>query len=601
MQINCRPIVPVKKLIAKLRFSMTRLFSALILLAVFSFSSAFYQQFYIPKLIVFYAMAIACLVFLATRRQLLLPSTKVLLFLASFLLLAAIPGIRSVAPLTGFMQWSYYLGGGLLFIVLINFERAALEILLKTVFIAALAQIILLVPQFLLLQGYMPAALTGQHGHLFGTTGNQEFLSTLLGVGFFIGLHFLEQTAERKKRALLFAANAALLLAMLLAQNKGGLLFIGLYFLWKKFPGYRLILLIGIGTLLIAVFVFPTSIKGRVLLWLAASTIFIQNFTTGVGLLQLENQYLDVVHQLFSAHPALSEMFGSYTATAMDAHNIILQFGVSLGISGLILAFLFAGYVLRLTRENHNHLGVALLFLLFKSLYTVVLSSITGMILFVLLLAILSQKRSVRLDGIARRALVASAPAIALIFFISITLSTSDYFYQQGARALFMGQNEQATASLNRALAINSENADAWLALAQASYLQSDYPGMRSHLEQALAYRKNKDTLKIAASMYFYAKQYDEAFRLYRYLHLAFPQHLTSMTKLASIYIIRHEYDKAYTMAQVVLHTDPRKRAASDDRNIRIATQIAADSYPFTTQPDILKATPGALNERKAP
>jgi Tfp pilus assembly protein PilF len=564
---------------------MAQLIAGFVLLATFAFSSSFYQQFYIPKLIVFYGMATTCLGFLVSRRQVFLPSKTCLIFIASFLIVAVTLGVRSPAPLTAFMLWAFYFGGCLLFVTLINLERSSLETLLKAVFCAALAQLVLVIAQSLSVQSVMPEALIGHNGRIFGTVGNQEFLATLLGVGFYFSLHFRGQTSNQKTRRFLMAGGMALLIGLALSQSKGSLLFIGLYFLWKRFPSYKLVLALCLVALVLAVFAFPASVKGRLLLWIVASTMFARHIVSGVGLLQFENHYLDVVHTLFSAYPRLSEIFGENTAMSMDAHNIFLQFGAELGIAGLVLSLVFMGYGLRLVNDNRNYLGAALLFLLFKCLYTVVLTSVTGMILLVLVLATLSQQRAFRFSGIARRAAIAGMPLATFFFIASIFLGASDYFYQQGARALFMGQNDKAVENLTRALDVNRENADAHLALAHASYLKGDYDSMSGHIINALPYRKNKDTLKIAAYMFYYAKRYDDAFPLFQFLHATFPQHLSSLTKLASIYMLRGDYNRAYVMAQAALRTVPRKQAESDARNLKIAKQIAADSYPFISHP----------------
>lgn len=550
----------------------------LVLLAVFGYSTRFYQQFYVPKLIVFYGIAAVCAVFLATRRRLWLPPIAVLTFLATFLLVAAVFGTRSATPLTAFMQWSFYFGAALLLVALINLGRADRELLLKLVFAAALAQLLVVIPQVLGARELLPVALAGQPDRVFGTVGNQEFLATLLGCGFFLGLYFRDHSPDRRHRAALLAAAALLVLGLVLAGNKGALLFIGLYLLWRCCPRPALIAAIGAAALTAAMLMYPDSIKGRMLLWLAALDLFAQHLATGVGLRQFENHYLDAVGDLFSAHPALSGLLGDHTASALDAHNLVLHFGAELGIAGLLLALLLVGYVLRLAYANRNPLGVALLFLLFKSLYTVMLASITGMILFVLLIATLSPRRLAELPVTPRRMSLAAAPLAAVALAAAAALSVSDYHFQRGARLLFLGQPAQAVASLNRAVNINSENADAYLALAQASYLAADYAGMRAYLNQALVYRRNKDSYKIAAAMFYYAKLYDDAYGLYEFLHLTFPQHLTSMTKLAGIYMIRGDYDQAHAMAQAVLRADPRTRAPSDARNIAIARRIAADS-----------------------
>lgn len=570
---------------------MARLMAGLMLLAIFSFSTLFYQQFYIPKLLVFYGMAVVGLALIAARQQLRLPSTKTLLFMACFILTGALQGWTSTAPLTSVMQLAFFLGACLLYLAFLQFDHSDLEKLLQVLFVASLLQLALIVPQQLSWHGVLPAALIGTQDRLFGTIGNQEFLSTLLGVGFFIGLHFRDRSSDKQSRVLLLIACSALLLGLVLAKNKGALLFVALYFLWRRYPSYKLLVGLGAMALVLSIFVFPESIKGRVLLWMVAALMYAQHWVTGVGFLQFENHYLDIVRDLFDAHPALAEMFGSHTAMTMDAHNIFLQFGAELGTAGLVLALIFAGHVMRIAKAQRSYLGAALLFLLFKCLYTVVLASITGMIVFVLLLAALSHVRSTELGGMQRYALWTAAPAVASLFIFASALTMSDYYYQQGIRSLFMGQSERAMAELKYALAVNRENPEASLALAQANYLQYDYDAMQLHIQDALRYRKNKDTCKIAASMYFYARRYDEAFVLYEYLHATFPQHLTSLTKLASIDMLRGDFDKAYTMAQLALHALPRKEAESDEKNLRIARQIVRDSYPYLSP--AVKPNPG--------
>ena len=569
---------------------MTRVMTGLILLGIFIFSASFYQQFYIPKLIVLYGMAVVCLLFLGSRRKLRLPSNQTLIFMLCFLLAGAALGMPSSAPLGAFMQWTYYQAACLLYVAFLQFEQADLEKILGVIFVAAITQLVLLIPQHFGWHGILPEALVGDKGRVFGTLGNQEFLATLLGVAFFIGLHLRVQTEARHKRVLLLVACAALLLGLLLAESKGTLLFIGLYYLWQRIPSYRLLPGLALAALVLAIILFPASIKGRALLWLVAFAMYAQHFATGVGFLQFENHYLDVVRELFNTHPTLAQMFGSYTAMAMDAHNIYLQFAAELGSAGLLLAIVFTGYVLRRAKENRDHLGAALLLLLFKCLYTVVLTSITSVILLVLLLARTSPGRCVELGGTKRGAALVATPLIALLFVAAAALSASDYFYQQGMRALFMGRNELALEQLNTALAIDKENADASLALAHASYLLRDYEPMHRHIQNALHYRKNKDSYKVAANMYYYAKRYDDAFALYQYLHATFPQHLTSLTKLACIYMLRGDYENAHAMAQQALHTVPRKEAESDEKNLAIARQIVKDSAPYiipSTNPNL--------------
>ncbi|HEY6094925.1 MAG TPA: hypothetical protein VIU93_08230 [Gallionellaceae bacterium] len=561
------------------RLAITSLMAGLILLVIFAFSIRFYQQFYIPKLIVFYVMGALSLLLLICRPQQRMPPMRVLLFMATFLLVLSIQVALSPAPLTSSMQLAFYVGAMLLYLALLQFDAAGITVLLKVVFAAALLQLVIIALQQFGTPALLTTALVSEHERLLGTVGNPEFLATLLGVAFFIGLHLREHEHQQLRRGLLLLAAVALLVGMLLTHNKGALLFIGAYFLWRRVPNYRLMLVIALLALVLAVFVFPDSIKGRALLWLVAASMVAQNLFAGVGLLQFENRYLDVVHELYSAHPALSDALGSHTAMSMDAHNLFLHFGAELGAAGLVLAILLALHILNTVRSSQGYLGAALLLVLFKCMYTVVLTSVTGMLLLVLLLVALSPASTAASSRLPRFAFTAAAPVVMALLVFTASLTLSDHYYQRGIRSLFLGQADAAE-NLQHALLINDENADASLALAHVSYLQYDYPAMQHYIEHAIQYRKNKDSYKIAGSLYFYAKRYDEAFEIYQFLHATFPQHLTSITKLASLYMIRGNYDMAHNMAQLALDTVPRKPAQSDEKNLAIARQILKDSSP---------------------
>lgn len=579
---------------------MARLMAVMLLLAILAWSTLFYQQFYLPKLLVFFAMAICGLAWLARRHELRLPDNRALAFMAALTLAGGVSTLFSAAPQTSFMQWAYYLAACLLYLAFLQFGYSAFDLLLKTLFGMALLQLPLAVLQWAVLHGahlhaLLPAALIGLHTRLFGTTGNQEFLAALLGTGFFIGLYLHTGSAAKNTRLLLAAACAALLLGLVLAHNKGGLAFIGLYFLWRHLPQRKLLAILALPALTVAVILFPDSSDGRLLLWLAAGVIILHHPLAGVGYMQYESHYLDAVRELFTAHPALAQLLGNHTAMSLDAHNLFLHYGAELGVPGLLLALLFAHHAWRLGRRDGGPLGAALLFLLFKSLYTVVLPSITGMLMFLLLLARLTPSANVipRQPLAARYAALAAVPVLAALLACAAIPALSDYYYLRGARALFMGEEARATGALNRALLLDRENTDASLALAQACYARHDYPAMKGHLQDALHYRKNKDTCKIAASMYYYSRRYDAAYALYNQLHQAFPQHLTSLTKLACIFMIRGDYNKAYVMAQQALHARPRTRAASDAKNLRLARQVAQDSYPHLSRQAKLKLKGG--------
>lgn len=560
--------------------------AALLLLAALAASTLFYQQFYIPKLIAFYALGMLAVIQMSLRRQVKLPGNGTLLFVASFAWAGMMWGVNTSTPETSFMQWSYYLSALVLFLALLQLEAQEVSGLLKVVLVTALLQI----PFMFVQLANAPLAKSNASTQLLGTIGNPEFLSTWLGVAFFIGLHFSESAKTKWQRISLLVIGAVFLLGLAMAQNKGALLFVGLYFLWRKYPSRLLISGIMLAVLLLGIFLFPDSIKGRLLLWLVAASIFFQHPVFGVGLSQFENHYLDMVQELFTTYPILSEKLGAHTAMTMDAHNIILQFGAELGLAGLIMSLLFVAYLWNAARAHPGYLGAALMFLLYKCMYTVVLTSITSMIVLLLLLAALITTRTVEMPVCGRLALKATGAVLVMLLLLSTVFTLPDYYYQRGLHLLLMRDDSGAEKEMEKALSLNKEYTSASLALAQLSYQRQAYKNMKGYLEEALYYRKNKDTCKIAASMYFYSRYYDDAFHLYQFLHVTFPQHLTSLTKLASIYMLRGDYKQANLFAQRALQTTSRKEAGSDEKNLRIARQIVVDSaarLSSSTEPDL--------------
>ena len=551
---------------------ITTLFAGLLCALFLGFSAQFYQGFYLPKLLLCYVLAATCLLFLLTRKDLRLPDRRILLFLVLYLGLTAVSGLLSPAPRSAMVYLSYLLAGSLFYLAFLNLSPPQKNGLLKLVFALAVLQVPLAMAQYWQLPGLWHPLFQGSR--ITGTIGNPEFLATLFGCAIFIGCHLYTHSEAPVWRRLLLMCLLLLLAGLLITKNKGALLFLAFYVLWRVRPNPWLLLGLAGCTALAAWLWFPDSVRGRLFLWLVSASVFAQYLWFGTGPRQFGSHYLEGVHDLFAQHPELAEAFGSYSAMVLDAHNLFLHQAAELGLGGLVLAVLFALHIMQRLRTHRGYLGAALLFLFFKSLYTVVIATPTGMILLALFLGLLTPARVYTLPP--RQWLWAKSLALGLLvlFPLAAYVAFSDYYYQRGLQRLALGQNQQALAPLQRALAINPENGDAYLALAHVHFLQGDDDAMHSAIERAIARGKTMDSMKISAHMLFFRGWYQQAQPLYEYLHIAYPQHLTSMAKLAMIYRVQGEDEMAREMAAKLLATESRRKNPSDSRNRAIALRI---------------------------
>lgn len=537
------------------------------------FSSDFYQCFYLPKLILIYGLGTAAVIALMSRTEFLMPPRKIVLFLIAYALVAAV-GVISITPRYSWMQLLFLYAAGMLYLAIINLSEQQRQSILRVIYYLGMIQALIVLLQALQLNSMLPAApLLVERTRPTGTIGNPEFLATLLGFSFFMGLNQLERVASRERKILIYFSLLLMLLGIVLTHNKGTLLFLGACFLWRRYPSAKV--MVGLIVILLTVvgLYFPTSIRGRLFLWITSFQMFKNHFWRGVGLLQFDNFYLQTIRDLFSSSSALALRFGGFTSSVRDAHNIVLHHATELGIAGLILSLLFIVHVYRLIAENKTYLGIALAFLFYKSLYTVVLNSPTSMILLIISLGMLANRQE--LVRWTFPAWLAAPAAICLAAFASgIYLGTSDYYYQQGLRRLFMGDKESSYALFTKSITINPENSDSCLGLAYAEFLSGKSSEMDAYIQRAIKYRHNMDAYKISAHMYFYSGLQSQAKPLYEFLLSVFPEHLTSMAKLAVISMENHNYQNAKMLSVRLLNTISRRKNASDLKNMEIARNV---------------------------
>jgi hypothetical protein len=523
------------------------------------------------------AMLLACgalsLVSLTARREIIVPSKyhcAAAAMIAGTIMLSI---VVSHAPFNSLMLGSLYCATAIVVVRLCNFTDKEQKRLLMLLYGIALAESILAILQFFhtpFLSGIL--APIGENP-VIGTVGNPDFLATFLGVSLFLGFQLRDRM--QKIHVLFFYAGTLMILAALLCtKNKGTLLFIALWGVSRVVPKPKLIAaaaILGTGTL---AFLYRDSILGRLLLWSASCWTIANHLPWGVGLGQIGGQYIESVSRLFSVFPYLRSALGHHTATVIDAHNIVLNMGAEAGILGVAGSVLFLAICIWQARNAPNYYRAAFALVIFKSLYTVMHNSVTGMVLYGVLTALTVPPLYLSFKKPTRSFRVCITIVVLIPLTVSLVLIGADYYYQKTMVLIAHGAPSTALKNVNRSLAINPYCSDAHLAAAQIFFLEQKSVPMTYHIVKAIALNKNLNTLKISAHMYFYSTMYERALPLYTFIYEVFPDHLTSMTKIAQIYLYQNDYYRAHKWASRVMDTEPRVKNASDTPNRYTAADI---------------------------
>lgn len=551
----------------------------LVFLPPLVFSRTFHDGFEIPKLLSVYLLAAGCLVALLARPVLPAPDRGTQRFLLACVLMVIASGLFSTVTVNTVTSLAGVTGLAAIYLFVASADERSRRWLLASLVMLATVEALIVLAQVARFDAWLPGYLLyGKHPAI-GTLGNEEFLSTLLAVGFFVALHF-EAAATGRRRVGLWLAMGLMLTGLVAAHNKGALLFIAVYFLWRRWPRPWLLGFAATAGFAALAWLWPESMQGRVLLWLASGTTFLAYPLTGIGPAQLENGYLDAVHTLFTHFPVLAGVFFDNAAKVQDAHNLALHWAAEYGLPGLALAVVFVVHGARRAHALGGALGAALLLLLFKSLYTVVLGAVTSALLLVMLLALAAPQDAPAVWVLApwRRALIfvaALAPMVTATWVLA-----GDRHYERGMHALMSGELDEARWHLENALHHHPQQGDTWLALAQVHFQRHDTPAMEAALRRALAYKREINTTKIGAHLYFFSGHYREAETLYQYLHVIYPAHLTTLARLALIAQSRGDYTLARWYALTLLDTPQAREKWSDAVNRATARRILQQTTP---------------------
>ena len=514
------------------------------------------SPFYHPKLMAFLATAAAAAGWLALRSRIRVPSRGTLVLCGFFGLLAAILAINAPNPLPALVAVSVPAAGFFVYLALINLDQSDRETVLWWILTAAVIQAVIAGLQYTRVLPCFDSFWDVRKAGAIGTVGNPEFLATLLGCSVFAAVRFIERSRNPRIIIGLTFGITVLLAGLVLTHNKGTLLFLFLYLVWRvPAPHAGRIAVIAAIPVILAIML-PHSFLDRVILWIAAGKVFLDHPLVGIGPGQYGNYYLDALDSLFSSHPALASVFGTYSGDIRDPHNLILGQGAELGIAGLVLAAIFSLYGLKTSIKAGGPLGAALLMLVVKCQYTVVVPSVTGAILLAVFVALSSKALPPSIRSPVWPKLL---PLLSLALLLpAFRLATADRAAHQGNRLLLLGDLAGAESRFQTALAANPREAEAHLSIAFMAFRRRQYPAMDRGIVDALDCQRHVDIVKRAAHLYFFSHQYSLAEPIYEKLARIYPDRRSAFVKLAEIRRALGDPTGARILARRVIEMKPR-------------------------------------------
>lgn len=544
-----------------------------------AFSSAFTQSFHYAKTVVFLLLGAVSVIRVSSAKEISLPTGPLSWAFLAILTAATVSLFASHAALNSLPHYMIFICSFWVLISLCNQTEKSRNTLYLMIFIIALIESIIAYLQFASINLPPPLTVFSSDNRIIGTFGNPEFMATFLTAAGFIGLHLMNTYAKRRK---LFITGLIIIgPALLLTMNKGSVLFIAGWALYHITRKKLVVCAALLGSIILSLFLFRSSIKGRVLLWISSLNIFKDHLFTGVGLRQIGHHYLESVASVFDSGSIFSSVLQKHTANVLDAHNFILNWAAEAGIAGLISAAALVILCLKLKSEDKPYLHAALLFLLFKSMYTVMHNSTTGLMLFLIVVRALIPVRIYTVTSKMKAATVASGTFFLFACCLTFHVISSDFWYGKSMLAIAEADIDNAITYANKSLKANPQNSDAHLACGHSYFLKKDKENMSKHLDQSIELFKSMNSLKISAHMYFYSGMHEKAKKLYSEILDYYPDHLTSISKLAQIYFLDRDYVQAHSYASLVLETEPRVKNESDFGNRRICAEIINKTGPL--------------------
>ncbi len=547
----------------------------------------FHSPFYMPKAITLFLSTLTISLLFFFKRSIYFPSWIVIFWFFSGLLLMGISLLSSSNYYDSIFQIAIFTSSFIVFLAFVN-QKTDTPLFKNYPPVPFLLFSIGVIQGFIALCQFIFNNFVHRPDTLvksIGLIGNPEFLATFLGVSFFMGLSLppLQKGATKdiiisafstKKTALasskvawktlsLWTGISTIFLGILTTTNKGTLLFIffySVYILAKKQKWFAVIVsfiffLISLVTFLPHVVL---SLQSRLFLWIVSGWMMLNRPFTGVGIGQFGNNYADMVFDLFQRFPFLSLLFGSFANMVSHAHQIFLHFGSELGFLGLVWVCALLIYTLKHILKDNNYYAMALFLLIIKSLYTVVFSSLTGAVLWALLLSELVKRYPPKTIIFTLYSKTAITTILIIISCFSIQLCLSDYYYLKGRKSLARHQLVKAEEHFIGALNKHPGHANSALSLAYIGYLQGNTYKMDYYISASHHLYQNLNSVLLESDMRFYLRQYDRVKPLLEYLIVAFPERMGPRIKLALVELQLGNKKRARQLAVSVETMRPR-------------------------------------------
>jgi hypothetical protein len=474
------------------------------------------------------------------------------------------------------------------FVFFLISTQANKDLALFGVFASGLVQAVIGVWQWL-----MVCVQTSAYTKSIGSIGNPEFLSLYLGISLCCGWALLDNIRHGRMdlsrlkirpvfvSRMIYIGSVLMCFGILSSGNKGTLLFFFI-FLMSRLKKVTLWHMVGSAALLFSLFSYvywetlAMSLKTRVLLFLVDGWLIGQYPWTGVGISRFGEGYHEALYAIFTKFPEIRESLGTFSSFPEDGHNLILHAGVEYGIFGIIWALLFLIYSLRIAKNTTVYLRVCIVFLLVKSLFTVVLTSLTGAVLCAIILGVASNEK-IHFKPIAKRVTFFVLGLTSLFTVYFLYLQSADYYYLMARKSLASHALKSAESALKKVVFMNPTHPNGYLDLTYIHYLKKNNQAMENMLALAYKYSKNAHTVRLDADIRFYTKDYKKSRERYTYLETVFPDHLRPKTHLALMDLMEGNYADASQRSLEIIQSSPRIKHSDHAFYTDIAKKIMRD------------------------
>lgn len=395
-----------------------------------------------------------------------------------------------------------------------------------------------------------------------GTVGNPEFVATVVSAA--ILSLYARRTQIRGSWVLL-----GVLAAGLLATRSRGSIILTIGIICLPLLRPWMVAVAGVAAIGLLT-TYWNLFAGRIQLWWVSLQSLGDHFLTGAGDSQFSSVYFNTNLEIMGRNTWFRETFGGWSSQVSDAHNLVLQWAIEFGLIGLVAAVLFLFYVFRSAFPMVSFEQRLSGYLAVKSLYTVVLTSVQGALLWPLAL------RPLGVDRVRRKELETVLLAILIgassVPILKSAIVSRDLFLAHHFMTIEL--NDIAMGYVADGLRNEPSNTDLLLTKAFIHLKKRECSQSAEEVARAVSIRQDMDTYKRGGLILYECGNFRGALRLLKDLHMVFPEHRTTTIKMAWSYFYLNQNDEARSLAQEVLAIRPRRESHSDYDNLMSAQRL---------------------------